>query len=117
MINPFDVVSSPGRRLEVFKSVYSACISDPSDDEKEEEIVEVAVQNEPDAMGPDEAQTQLAKMKEQFTNEMNMMNESLEQANETAKYERLKNNVLEEHVNKLTQDMEAKNKLVEELML
>ena len=56
-------------------------------------------------------------MKEQFANEMNVMKESLEQAHETAKYERLKNNVLEEHVNKLTQDMEAKNKLVEELML
>ena len=56
LINPFDGVSSPGRRLEVFKSVYSAQISEPSDDEEEQEIVAVTVQNEPVLPNPEETQ-------------------------------------------------------------
>ena len=68
--NPFDGVSSPGRRLEVFKSVYSAIKSEPSDDgEEEDEIVAISIQNEPGLPNPEESQTQLTKMQEQFSTE------------------------------------------------
>ena len=73
LINPFDRVSSPGRRLEVFKSVYSAQMSEPSEDGEEEEIVAVSIHNEPALPNPEETQTELDKIHLQYSAEKKAM--------------------------------------------